>query len=392
MKFVSAILLGLLMAGCAAPSLKPMTASARQTSSEAQKQREIYTEVYVADLKRVRRVHWELATKAAALCPRKAAALGTEILTKPKGGLGLAMEKLYGVGTSRQVLFVLEGGPAESAGLKPRDRVISIDGIPAGQAKAIADRLRTASDGAPVSLPVVARRGSDTLVLAVTPVRACDYPVAVDEQQSVNAYTDGERILVARGMVPFAQTDAELALVIAHEMAHNTMNHIYAKRRNDSGGILADIALKFLARGLYQGSMLTQAASHAYSQESRGRGGLRRPLHAGEHGLCDRRCAEILAPDGDRQPREHRRLAHLLASLHRLPHGRPGGGREGDPGQEAGGRGPAAAEERRKRRQRVPAGGCGRLSLCQNRARDPWLPSRAGKCFPSLITSGCPKG
>ena len=267
MRFVSAILLVLLAAGCAAPSLKPMTVSARQTSSEAQKQREIYTEDYVADLKRVRKVHWKLATKAVALCPRKAAALGAEILTKPKGELGPAMEKLYGVGDEPTVLFVLEGGPAESAGLKPRDRVISIDGIPAGQAKAIADRLRTASDGAPVSLPVVARRGSDTLVLAVTPLPACDYPVAVDEQQSVNAYTDGERILVARGMVSFARTDEELALVIAHEMAHNTMHHIYAKRRNESGGMLADIALKFLARGLYQGSMLTQAASHAYSPE-----------------------------------------------------------------------------------------------------------------------------
>lgn len=267
MRFVSAILLGLLAAGCAAPSQKPMTVSARQTSSEAQKQRETYTEAYVADLRRVRKVHWELATKAVALCPRKAAALGAEILTKPKGELGLAMEKLYGVGDEPTVLFVLEGGPAESAGLKPRDRVVSIDGISAGEAKAIADRLRTVRDGAMVSLPVVARRGSATLVLAVTPVQACDYPVALDDQQAVNAHTDGERILIARGMVSFARTDEELALVIAHEMAHNTMHHIYAKWRNATGGIVADIALKFLARGLYQGSMLTQAASHAYSPE-----------------------------------------------------------------------------------------------------------------------------
>jgi hypothetical protein len=171
------------------------------------------------------------------------------------------------VGDEPTVLFVFEGGPAELAGLKLRDRVISIDGISAGEAKAIANRLRSASAGAPVSLSVVVRRGSDKLVLAITPVRACDYPVELDEQQAVKTHSDGERILIGRGMVSFARTDEELALVISHEMAHNTMRHIYTKWGNEPGGIIADIALRLLSRGLYRGSMVTQAASHAYSPE-----------------------------------------------------------------------------------------------------------------------------
>lgn len=255
----------LLVAGCAAPTTQRVAVTDRQAADEARKQMEIFAEDYVGELKRARKVHWELATKAVALCPRKAANLGVEFGTKPKGELGVAMERLYGVADEPSVLFLLDGGPAQLAGLRPRDRLISVAGITAKDTKAIADKLHGAPSDA--SVPVVVRRGSQTLSYAVNAVSACDYPIGIDLQQVVNAYADGDRIMVTRGMMNFARTDEELALVIAHEMAHNTMRHIDAKRQNAAGGLVADIALAILTRGAYRQSAISNAAGQAYSQE-----------------------------------------------------------------------------------------------------------------------------
>jgi hypothetical protein len=38
--------------------------------------------------------------------------------------------------------------------------------------------------------------------------------------------------MVTRGMMNFARDDLELALVVAHEIAHNSMKHIDAKKQN----------------------------------------------------------------------------------------------------------------------------------------------------------------
>ncbi len=68
-------------------------------------------------------------------------------------------------------------------------------------------------------------------------------------------------------MTSFARNDDELALVIAHEMAHNLMKHIEAKKQNAMGGFLADLALAVLTRGAYKDANFANAAGQAYSQE-----------------------------------------------------------------------------------------------------------------------------
>ena len=40
------------------------------------------------------------------------------------------------------------------------------------------------------------------------------------------AFADGTKVFLTRGMMRFAQSDEELALVVAHETAHNIMGHI----------------------------------------------------------------------------------------------------------------------------------------------------------------------
>ena len=64
----------------------------------------------------------------------------------------------------------------------------------------------------------------------------------------------------------FATEDDELALVIAHELAHNAMRHIDAKRTNAMGGLVIDILIGVLT-GVDTQGMFTQNFAQAHSQE-----------------------------------------------------------------------------------------------------------------------------
>jgi len=64
----------------------------------------------------------------------------------------------------------------------------------------------------------------------------------------------------------FTSTDDELALVIGHELAHNSMRHIDAKRLNAMGGLFLDILFAVLT-GVDSGGAFSQAGAQAYSQE-----------------------------------------------------------------------------------------------------------------------------
>ena len=48
----------------------------------------------------------------------------------------------------------------------------------------------------------------------------------------VNAFADGKKIIMTQGIVDYAKDDNELALVIAHELAHNDRGHLDAKKKN----------------------------------------------------------------------------------------------------------------------------------------------------------------
>ena len=85
-----------------------------------------------------------------------------------------------------------------------------------------------ARSGEPIEL--VVRRDDRNLLVSLSPEPVCDYRAILAAQENVNAYADGENVYVTRGMMRFAETDDELALVIAHEIAHNAMNHIDAQR------------------------------------------------------------------------------------------------------------------------------------------------------------------
>ena len=76
-----------------------------------------------------------------------------------------------------------------------------------------------------------------TLELFFVPERICSNRVFFVKGEAINAYTDGKDIAVTSGMLKFA-SDEELALVIAHELAHCVEKHIRKKKINSWIGTL----------------------------------------------------------------------------------------------------------------------------------------------------------
>lgn len=65
----------------------------------------------------------------------------------------------------------------------------------------------------------------DAEVQSTSNVATCHYPITLSYSPAVNAYATGRAIRVTTGMMEFANDD-ELAVIIGHELAHNTEGHI----------------------------------------------------------------------------------------------------------------------------------------------------------------------
>jgi predicted Zn-dependent protease len=57
----------------------------------------------------------------------------------------------------------------------------------------------------------------------------------------VNAWTDGDGVWITRGMMRFLKSDDELAIVLAHEMAHAYRGHMAYLRAKQAAGLLLGI-------------------------------------------------------------------------------------------------------------------------------------------------------
>lgn len=254
------------IAGCAAPQTRGVSVSDSAAKQEAALQMELAAQDIVAEQTRLQRVYRQLSTKAYALCGERIGPnIGTVSLIKPKGDMGDALTRLYGIKEQPTVVLTFDRGPAEKAGLKPRDVLLSVNGVSTSDKPAMEALVEKLSPDDPIVYAV--DRAGVAMTFTVQPERGCRYFVALSPDQTINAFADGTRIMVTRGMMNFAKDDNELALVISHELAHNTMKHSDAKKQNMGLGLLADLAVIILTRGQAGNPNFAQIGGAAYSQE-----------------------------------------------------------------------------------------------------------------------------
>ena len=227
--------------------------------------------VQIKKQERLLRVGYPIISSATPLCDEHVkASIGVWFANKyvfPKDYIEAASSK-FKLDEGLKVLYIIPNSPADTAGLQLGDVLISINGDEAPKGKNAVEKLQkqlkdqlTVDN---VNTFSISRTGN-IFSTSLTPIEVCDYPIVLDESDAVNAYADGSKIAITKGMLRFAENDQELALVISHELAHNAMGHIKAKMGNYALGSIVDIIAA--AYGVNTQSTFGKMAAKAYSQE-----------------------------------------------------------------------------------------------------------------------------
>lgn len=205
----------------------------------------------VQQQERLYRIAAPLLTQNAPLCRANARnLLGFSAKNKysfPKEFVADA-QKAYGLDEQLQVIQVLADSGAERAGIRRGDRLVSANDkpFPLGpnaerQAAAILGPL--VRNRSLIKLTVA--RNDKNIPLSIPLTRACAFAVELGNADNVNAYSDGQRVLITRGMLDFVQSDAELALVLAREFAHNALAHAAKQKMNATIGGVIDNLIRY---------------------------------------------------------------------------------------------------------------------------------------------------
>ena len=125
------------------------------------------------------------------------------------------------------VAYVHPRLPAAEAGLSVGDEILSVNTVnvtsdsPDSVGRLIGRLTRARIQ--PLQLEVMRQGELRTITMSGT--SACHYTMQVLGTAVINGVTDGRRIGVTSGALQFFSSDDEVGWVVAHEIAHNILNH-----------------------------------------------------------------------------------------------------------------------------------------------------------------------
>jgi len=257
----------MLVVGCAAPVTQRVSVDDGARAREERTQQMLALKTQAELTRRLWSVGYAVLKGAAGECKDAVRqSVGVNVLSRqrlPEKTRELTAAAL-GLDDAPRVYAVYKGGAAEAAGIRAGDVLLDAASpaiTPAGNESREA-ALKRLPKG--IAFPVRLRRNGADVALSLTPDTVCDYPLQVVNGAEVNAYADGKGIFVTRGMMRFAAEDRELALVIGHELGHNTMGHVDKKKTNAAIGAIFDILAA--SRGINTQSAFTRAGAQSYSQ------------------------------------------------------------------------------------------------------------------------------
>ena len=203
---------------------------------------------------RVMGIGHRLAVAGADLCSPAAALTGIAVhdLSQYAGRYRPAAAAAFGLDQLPGVLAVAAGSAAERAGVKADDVLVAIDGKPAGavgvagrhgefeKVERVLDLIDEAvADGA---AQLRLQRGGKEIVLPLKAEQGCGSRFQTRPSRELNAKADGRYVQVTTALAEYANGDAELAAVLAHELAHNILRH---RARLDAAGISRGLLEQF---------------------------------------------------------------------------------------------------------------------------------------------------
>ena len=249
------------LVSCAKPTAQVGTVAPQAVAAEQLKQQQLAIESDLRQQQRVDDVGHALLVAATPFCsttlvPRVGARFANVHSFAPDQQ---EIARSLGFSDTLVIVGVAQGSTAARSGFSVGDRLIAVDGGPPprgpnavsqlastfagrpayaprltleqGPARFVAD---VASGDDPVAEPV-ARVGGQ-LRVATPADTVCAFNLVATRGDELNAWADGVNITVTSAMLRFLDDADELAVVVAHEIAHNALGHVQAQQKNVSTG------------------------------------------------------------------------------------------------------------------------------------------------------------
>jgi beta-barrel assembly-enhancing protease len=184
-----------------------------------------------------------------------------------------------GMSDTLSVATVARGSSADRAGLRVGDRIVAMGDRPAPVGKTAIREFSDWLEAVPrnetslIKLTVLADSSAPERSIAIPQEQLCSYGIASVGDPVRNATVDGQNVYVTSAMQAYARSDEDLAVVLAHEIAHSGLNHAGNRKRNSTIGAILGAAVDVAAgmngvntQGIGSG-IGGNAGARAYSQE-----------------------------------------------------------------------------------------------------------------------------
>jgi Zn-dependent protease with chaperone function len=248
---------------------------ADEIRAEQRRQQIVQLRSYLGQLSRLDNVAFQIRVANRDDCEDRTSAqiglIASTVPSLPRKFRSFSEEALSVSWTHATVLSIANNSPAAAAGIKTGDQLLTFNNEPVPRHNTAGWIGAYVRNNGERPIQVLVRRNGIDEVHTVVPVIACAIPIELQIDSSINAFTTDDRIVVSSSMLRAAQMDAQLALVVGHELAHANLGHLNKRRANTAigwiSGTAVDAGITLGGLPIYGvfSKILAQAGARAFS-------------------------------------------------------------------------------------------------------------------------------
>lgn len=281
MKKLFYLIFFILVSGCLeTPKGKLPSINQAEIDMEAERQKRLSYAKYIDQMSLVKSIGFKINSLNADICNKTDFNSGLTFANENVMGLKIAkfFPSKINLGSQVSIINIVKNSPADKAGLALGDIILEVEGytFPEGKnaLKKISKHFKDIEEKKIKKIKI--DRNGEILTFDINQTKICNYPIIFTQDKIVNAYADGKSIIMTQGMVDYAKDDNEIAMVIAHELAHNDRGHLDAMKKNTlimgSIGFVLDLMTIYYSGGTAGGDaqnteMWSKIGRNAYSVE-----------------------------------------------------------------------------------------------------------------------------